>query len=73
MKRKLIALVVVLAVIALGGVNVWAHKWNEAEFENRPLFAYPVPQGRDDIIGSLTTYKIQPGDTLLRHWPLVRA
>jgi L,D-transpeptidase ErfK/SrfK len=65
MKRKLIALVVVLAVIALGGVKVWAHKWNEAEFENRPLFAYPVPQGRDDIIGSLTTYKIQPGDTLL--------
>jgi L,D-transpeptidase ErfK/SrfK len=65
MKRKLIALVVVVAVLALGGVDGWAHKWSESEFENRPLFAYPVPQGRDDVIGSLTTYKIQPGDTLL--------
>ncbi|HUN58048.1 MAG TPA: L,D-transpeptidase family protein [Candidatus Binataceae bacterium] len=66
MKSKLVALIaVVVSVIALGGAKVWAHKWSESEFENRPLFAYPIPQGRDDIIGSLTTYKIQPGDTLL--------
>jgi len=66
MARKAVALVaVVVAVIALCNVNVWAHKWSETEFENRPLYAYPIPQGRDDIIGSLTTYKLLPGDTLL--------
>jgi L,D-transpeptidase ErfK/SrfK len=66
MTKKFSAVVaVVVAVVALGGGNVWAHKWSETEFENRPLYAYPIPPGRDDIIGSLTTYKIQPGDTLL--------
>ena len=35
------------------------------DFANRPLYAYPLPAGRDDIIGSLTTYTIQKGDTLL--------
>ena len=66
MTRKLLVLsAVVVAVIALGSVKSWAHKWSESEFENRPLYAYPLPQGRDDIIGSLTTYRIQPGDTLL--------
>ncbi|HEX4210522.1 MAG TPA: L,D-transpeptidase family protein [Candidatus Binataceae bacterium] len=66
MTKKLIALLaVVVAVITLGWVNGWAHKWSETEFETRPLYAYPIPQGRDDIVGSLTTYKIQPGDTLL--------
>jgi L,D-transpeptidase ErfK/SrfK len=67
MAKKSIALVaaVVIAAIALFGADVWAHKWNEAEFANRPLYAYPMPQGRDDIIGSLTTYRLQPGDTLL--------
>ena len=66
MAKKFSAVVaVVVAVVALGGGNVWAHKWSETEFENRPLYAYPIPAGRDDIIGSLTTYKIQPGDTLL--------
>ena len=39
--------------------------WNEDEFEHRPLFAYPVPQGRDNIIGNLVDYQIQKGDTLL--------
>jgi L,D-transpeptidase ErfK/SrfK len=67
MAKKSIALVaaIVIAAIALFGATVWAHKWNEAEFANRPLYAYPLPQGRNDIIGSLTTYRLQPGDTLL--------
>ena len=35
------------------------------DFENRPLVAYPIPTGRDDLIGSLQTYTIRKGDTLL--------
>ncbi|HKV53611.1 MAG TPA: L,D-transpeptidase family protein [Candidatus Binataceae bacterium] len=42
-----------------------AHSWSEAQFANRPLIAYPVPAGHDDLIGSLQTYTIKPGDTLL--------
>jgi L,D-transpeptidase ErfK/SrfK len=42
-----------------------ARAWSEDEFEHRPLFAYPVPQGRDNIIGNLVDYQIQKGDTLL--------
>jgi L,D-transpeptidase ErfK/SrfK len=42
-----------------------AHSWSEEQFANRPLYAYPLPGPRSDIIGSLTTYKIQKGDTLL--------
>ena len=42
-----------------------AHSWHNVNFANRPLYAYPLPSGRDDLIGSLTTYRIQPGDTLL--------
>jgi L,D-transpeptidase ErfK/SrfK len=43
----------------------FAHVWSETEFANRPLIAYPLPGSRDEVIGSLTMYKIQPGDTLL--------
>jgi L,D-transpeptidase ErfK/SrfK len=43
----------------------FAHTWNDTDFANRPVTAYPLPNSRDDIIGSLTMYKIQPGDTLL--------
>ena len=39
--------------------------WSENEFERRPLYAYPLPRGKDDIIGNLITYQIQKGDTLL--------
>ena len=42
-----------------------ARAWNEDEFEHRPLFAYPAPQGRDNIVGNLVDYQIQKGDTLL--------
>src|ERR1700683_1104337 len=42
-----------------------ARGWSEDEFDHRPLFAYPVPEGRDNIIGNLVTYQIQKGDTLL--------
>jgi L,D-transpeptidase ErfK/SrfK len=39
--------------------------WNESEFENRPLFDYPMPTGKDSVVGSFTDYKIEHGDTLL--------
>ena len=42
----LVALVVIPA--AHGG-------WTEDEFEKRPLYAYPLPRGKDDIIGNLLT------------------
>ena len=51
-----------LAAFAATGL---AHSWHDVNFANRPLYAYPLPSGRDDLIGSLTTYRIQPGDTLL--------
>ncbi len=57
-----VAVVVLLAAFA---ASSFAHTWNEAEFASRPLFAYPLPGARDALIGSLTRYKIQPGDTLL--------
>jgi L,D-transpeptidase ErfK/SrfK len=55
-------LTVMLAAYAAPGL---AHSWHDVNFANRPLYAYPLPSGRDDLIGSLTTYRIQPGDTLL--------
>jgi L,D-transpeptidase ErfK/SrfK len=55
----------VLAAIALFAAPRLAHSWSETDFENRPLVAYPIPTGRDDLIGSLQTYTIRKGDTLL--------
>ena len=67
MVKKSIGWVVVAVILMLAAhpAPLLAHSWNEAEFANRPLFAYPLSSGRDDIVGTLTTYKIQPGDTLL--------
>ncbi len=42
-----------------------AHSWSEDAYANRPLYAYPLPGSRGDVIGSLSMYKTQPGDTLL--------
>lgn len=39
--------------------------WKESEFENRPLFDYPMPAGRDSVVGSFTSFTIGRGDTLL--------
>jgi L,D-transpeptidase ErfK/SrfK len=66
-RRKLvrwmaIALCVVAAAWSMPPV---AMGWNDAEFDKRPLYAYPMPHGRDDIIGNLITYRIQKGDTIL--------
>ncbi len=56
---------VVTAMLAAYAAPSLAHSWHSVNFANRPLYAYPLPNGRDDLIGSLTTYRIQPGDTLL--------
>jgi L,D-transpeptidase ErfK/SrfK len=62
---KAVRWVVAVVVVIAFAVPSLAHTWKETDFANRPLYAYPMPSGRDDIVGSLTQYKIQPGDTLL--------
>jgi L,D-transpeptidase ErfK/SrfK len=42
-----------------------AANWSEAQFAHRPLAVYPSPSAGNDIVGSLTTYQLRPGDTLL--------
>jgi L,D-transpeptidase ErfK/SrfK len=66
-KRRLMRVTAVaLAVLAVAwAMPRAAMAWTDAEFEKRPLYAYPLPQGRDNIIGNLITYQIQKGDTLL--------
>jgi L,D-transpeptidase ErfK/SrfK len=66
MAKKHIGLVVALTLlIAVFATPILARDWHDVNFNNRPLYAYPLPGNRDDIIGSLTTYRIQKGDTLL--------
>jgi len=55
----------VLAAITVLVAPRIAHSWSESDFENRPLVAYPIPTGRDDLIGSLQIYTVRKGDTLL--------
>ena len=59
------AAVVVLSAVALFAAPRLAHSWSENDFEHRALVGYPIPTGRDDLIGSLQTYTIRKGDTLL--------
>ncbi len=54
-----------LAAIALLAAPRLAHSWSENDFEHRLLVGYPIPTGRDDLVGSLQTYTIRQGDTLL--------
>jgi L,D-transpeptidase ErfK/SrfK len=64
-RRQLESLIAVLVLLVPFAAFSFAHSWNETEFANRPLFGYPLPGSRDDVVGSLSMYKIQPGDTLL--------
>ena len=66
MAKKYLWLVVMLTLLlAAYAAPGLAHTWHTVDFANRPLSAYPLPASRDDLIGTLTTYRIQPGDTLL--------
>ena len=64
-KKSFVWLAALIVAVTACAVPVLAHTWRDADFASRPLYAYPLPEGRDDIIGTLTTYKIQRGDTLL--------
>ncbi|MBF6569046.1 MAG: L,D-transpeptidase family protein [Candidatus Binataceae bacterium] len=60
--RWLIRLLLIVMLIAVAGV---AQAWDEAMFAKRPLSAFPVPPGRDTVVGELMSYRIRKGDTLL--------
>jgi L,D-transpeptidase ErfK/SrfK len=57
----------VLAVIfaLAGAAPSLARDWSKVDFSTRPLLAYPLPSGHNQIIGQLVTYTIKKGDTLL--------
>jgi L,D-transpeptidase ErfK/SrfK len=70
--------IVVAIVIALfaGGSTAGAGRWTEEDFAQRVPTNFPVAGGngqRDTVVGALTTYVVQDGDTLLdvgRHFDL---
>jgi L,D-transpeptidase ErfK/SrfK len=59
------AAALVLAAVAVLVAPRLAHSWTENDFETRPLVGYAIPGAGNDIIGSLQTYTIRKGDTLL--------
>ena len=59
-------------LIAMVAIPASSGAWTEDEFERRPLYAFPLPHGKDDIIGNLATYEIRKGDTLLERRAMVR-
>jgi L,D-transpeptidase ErfK/SrfK len=64
--RSVVLLALGVALMAMtAGAESARHVWNKAEFARRPTYAYPIPHGRDNIIGTLLTYRIEKGDTLL--------
>jgi L,D-transpeptidase ErfK/SrfK len=54
-----------LLAAALSSLPRSALGWSDDQFDKRPLYAYPLPEGHDNIIGNLVTYRLQKGDTLL--------
>ncbi|MGH7986217.1 MAG: L,D-transpeptidase family protein [Candidatus Binataceae bacterium] len=65
MSKKPIVVWAAIAVIVLASVPVFARNWKGTDFAKRPLYAYPLPQGHDALVGADTTYTLRPGDTLL--------
>jgi hypothetical protein len=55
----------ILLIAAAWSLPRLAFGWSDDQFEKRPLYAYPLPTGHDNIIGNLVTYKLEKGDTLL--------
>ncbi len=60
-----VCIIAVCAAVAATLAPSAARAWSDSEFEHRPLYAYPLPRGRDNIVGNLVSYQIQKGDTLL--------
>jgi hypothetical protein len=71
-KKYLGWVVAVMLAVAAYAVPSFAHDWHTVEFENRPLYAYPLPLGRDDLIGSAHTYTDSEGRHAARRRPMVR-
>jgi L,D-transpeptidase ErfK/SrfK len=59
---RIIPLLLLAMVVALPSAS---GGWSEDEFEHRPLYAYPLPHRKENIIGNLITYQVAKGDTLL--------
>ena len=59
------AAALIISAVTLLVAPRFAHSWSENDFERRPLVAYPLPAGRNDLIGTLQAYTIRHGDTLL--------
>lgn len=53
------------AALLMAATPALVRAWSEDDFDNRPVNAYPIPMGRDNVIGSLGLYTIRKGDTLL--------
>lgn len=60
-----VAVLLMCAAILIAAAVPRAFGWGEDDFAHRPLVAYPVPPGHDNIIGEILTYRIKKGDTLL--------
>jgi L,D-transpeptidase ErfK/SrfK len=69
LSKRLIKFVIrhfpIILLVALVAIPSAIGGWTEDEFEHRPLYAYPLPHGKDNIIGNLITYQLVKGDTLL--------
>ncbi len=63
-RLKPIAILAVLILAAITSATT-VRAWSEADFEHRPLVGYPLPPEPENIIGDLSTYTINKGDTLL--------
>ena len=63
-RLKSIMIVAALALAAITSAST-VLAWSEADFEHRTLVGYPLPPEPENIIGELSTYTINKGDTLL--------
>jgi len=63
-RLKSITIVAALILVAITSAST-VLAWSEADFEHRTLVGYPLPPEPENIIGDLSTYTINKGDTLL--------
>jgi L,D-transpeptidase ErfK/SrfK len=61
---KLLAVLLCVLAAALAPAP-GAHAWSDSGFAKRPDVAYPIPGAGNDLIGTLTTYQVRKGDSLL--------
>lgn len=63
-RLKSITIVAALMLVVITSAST-VLAWSEADFEHRTLVGYPLPPEPENIIGELSTYTINKGDTLL--------